>query len=122
MEMTMRKFMEAIVEGTTVNAELADYAAKYLVKMDEKNEKRKTSPAALAKMKENEVLSEKITNYLATVTKPVKASIIAQSISGDTVVSTSKVSALLRKLVDSGEIKSELVRNNSRTYLIYSIA
>lgn len=64
-EMTAREFYTAILALDNLPKALADYADKAIVKLDEKNEKRKVSQSALAHKAENENIKGAILALLA---------------------------------------------------------
>lgn len=95
--MTNREFYTAIVNNN-VTDEVVAFANAEIDKLDARNEKRRTT---LTKAQEANVgVKENIKEYLGTVPSAVAAD-IAQACT----VSTQKVSALCRQMVESGEIK-----------------
>ena len=87
--MTRREMFEAIVNGN-VTEEIVAMAQSELVKMDERNEKRKNSPSKTAIA--NEPIKAQIVEVLTT--EPLTASDVANAVG----ISTQKASALLRQI------------------------
>ena len=87
--MTKREMFEAIVNGN-VTEEVVAMAQNELVKMDERNEKRKNSPSKTAIA--NEPIKAQIVEVLTT--EPLTASDVANAVG----ISTQKASALLRQI------------------------
>ena len=87
--MTRREMFEAIVNGN-VTEEVVAMAQNELVKMDERNEKRKNSPSKTAIA--NEPIKAQIVEVLTH--EPLTASDVANAVG----ISTQKASALLRQI------------------------
>lgn len=87
--MTRREMFEAIVNGN-VTEEVVAMAQSELVKMDERNEKRKNSPSKTAIA--NEPIKAQIVEVLTH--EPLTASDVANAVG----ISTQKASALLRQI------------------------
>ena len=87
--MTKREMYEIIANGN-INDEVVEMAKKELVKMDEKNAKRRNSPSKTAIA--NEPIKAKIREVLTD--SPQSASEIAEKVE----ISTQKASALLRQI------------------------
>ena len=96
--MTKREMFEAIINGN-VNAEVIEMAKSEIIKMDEKNAKRKNSPSKTAIA--NEPIKAKIKEVLTH--EPQSASEVAEKVE----ISTQKASALLRQIegLEVSEIK-----------------
>ena len=88
-KMTKREMFEAIVNGN-VTEEVVAMAQNELVKMDERNAKRKNTPSKTAIA--NEPIKAEIAKILTD--EPMLASEIAQKVE----ISTQKASALLRQM------------------------
>ena len=106
--MTKREFLNeviAVIDGTSeVNVlELKEFAKAEIVKLDERNANRSSKPTKT--QIENEPIKEKILEVLSTGERMV-ASAIAESLE----ISTQKVSALCRQLVESTKLKVEEVK------------
>ena len=106
--MTKREFLNeviAVIDGTSeVNVlELKEFAKAEIVKLDERNANRSSKPTKT--QIENEPIKEKILEVLSTGEKMV-ASAIAERLE----ISTQKVSALCRQLVESKKLKVEDVK------------
>lgn len=87
--MTKREMFEMIVNGN-VNEEVIEMAKNELVKMDERNARRKNSPSK--KSIENEPIKAKILEILTD--EPMTASEVAEKVE----ISVQKASALLRQI------------------------
>lgn len=87
--MTKREMFEAIINGN-VNAEVIEMAKSEIIKMDEKNAKRKNSPSKTAIA--NEPIKAKIKEVLTH--EPQSAGEVAEKVE----ISVQKASALLRQI------------------------
>ena len=106
--MTKREFLNeviAVIDGTSeVNVlELKEFAKAEIVKLDERNANRSSKPTKA--QIENKSIKEKILEVLSTEERMV-ASAIAERLE----ISTQKVSALCRQLVESKKLKVEDVK------------
>jgi len=102
--MTNREFYQAIVEGATVTAELATFAAEQITKLDKRNEKRAATPSKTAI--ENAPIKEKIVEFLTGKPDPI----IAPTIATEVGITTQKASALARQLVEEGKLVATEVK------------
>lgn len=93
--MTRREFLNAIVNGE-MNEELKAFAAAEREKMDLANERRRNKVSK--KAQENAPIKEAIVK--AMTDEPQTATVIGEAVG----ISTQKASALLRQLVDAGEV------------------
>ena len=87
--MTKREMFEAIINGN-INEEIVEMAKNEIVKMDEKNAKRKNTPSKVALA--NEPIKAKIKEVLTS--EPQSASEVAEKVE----ISVQKASALLRQI------------------------
>ena len=87
--MTKREMFEAIVNGQ-VTAEIVEMAKAEIVKMDERNAKRRETPSKSAVA--NEPIKAEIVKVLTN--EPMTASAVAEQVG----ISTQKASALLRQI------------------------
>lgn len=87
--MTKREMFEAIINGN-INEEIIEMAKNEIVKMDEKNAKRKNTPSKVAIA--NEPIKAKIKEVLTS--EPQSASEVAEKVE----ISVQKASALLRQI------------------------
>ena len=106
--MTKREFLNeviAVIDGTSeVDVlELKEFAKAEIVKLDERNANRSAKPTKA--QIENKSIKEKILEVLSTEERMV-ASAIAERLE----ISTQKVSALCRQLVESKKLKVEDVK------------
>ena len=106
--MTKREFLNeviAVIDGTSEVdiLELKEFAKAEIVKLDERNANRSAKPTKA--QIENKSIKEKILEVLSTEERMV-ASAIAERLE----ISTQKVSALCRQLVESKKLKVEDVK------------
>ena len=106
--MTKREFLNeviAVIDGTSEmdTLELKEFAKAEIVKLDKRNASRSSKPTKT--QIENEPIKEKILEVLSTGERMV-ASAIAERLE----ISTQKVSALCRQLVESKQLKVEDVK------------
>ena len=122
--MTKREFLNeviAVIDGTSeVDVlELKEFAKAEIVKLDERNANRSSKPTKT--QIENEPIKEKILEVLSTGERMV-ASAIAERLE----ISTQKVSALCRQLVESKKLKVEDVKipkkGKQKAYMINTAA
>jgi predicted HTH transcriptional regulator len=114
-EMTMREFLSAVAESD-LSAEVIDKAKAEIVKLDERNAKRKGENSKRAK--ENEPIKSAIVDYLKENGKSV-ASVIGLAIGQ----STNKVSALCKQMVEAGVLKKEDYKEKGKSAVnAYSLA
>ena len=95
---TEREFLTAIVNGD-FKPEFVEFAKGRIAALDKKNADRKVSKSALAHKAENDNLKGAILAVLVA-DKPTIASDLAAAVG----VSTQKVSALARQLVETGAV------------------
>ena len=122
--MTKREFLNeviAVIDGTSeVNVlELKEFAKAEIVKLDERNASRSSKPTKT--QIENEPIKEKILEVLSTGERMV-ASAIAERLE----ISTQKVSALCKQLVESKKLNVEDVKipkkGKQKAYMINAAA
>ena len=112
MEMTMREFLEKVIE--LGDDDLTTYAEAQIEKLNKKNERRKTT---LTKdQKANAELKTQILELLANVGQR-KASEIGARFE----ISTNKASALLRQLETEGKVISSEVKSGKSKVKGYEI-
>lgn len=93
--MTQREFFNAIINGT-INADVQAFATSALAKIDEKNEKRRTT------LNKNQKANEVIISDITTLFNDNSAMIYtAKQIAEKFEISTQKASALLRQMVNN---------------------
>lgn len=102
--MTKREFLEAVITAN-LTEEVIAYASAEVVKMDERNAKRKNSPSK--RSIENEPIKAKIREVLTH--EPQSASEIAEKVE----ISTQKASALLRQ-IDGLEVTEIKVKGKGK--------
>ena len=122
--MTKREFLNeviAVIDGTSeVDVlELKEFAKAEIVKLDERNANRSAKPTKA--QIENKSIKEKILEVLSTEERMV-ASAIAERLE----ISTQKVSALCRQLVESKKLKVEDVKipkkGKQKAYMVNAAA
>ncbi len=99
--MTKREMMEKVIAGE-ISAEVIEMAKAEIVKMDEKNAKRREGISK--KAKENAPIKEAILKAVGEDKK------LAKEISEVVGISTQKASALCRQMVGEGVLKVEDVK------------
>jgi len=92
--MTNREFLTAVINGTVSDNEI-DFAKAEIAKLDARNDKRRNTQTK--EQKANEPIKA---NIVAVLSKPMVASEIASALG----ISTQKVSALCKQLVDNGTL------------------
>lgn len=106
--MTMREFYAAIVEGSVITAEMAEFAQAQIEKINDRNERRKSYPSrnrSTANSPANLALKDTILKFLMTAEDFLPASEIAKSISTEeNTYTTAKVAAMLRQLAENNEV------------------
>lgn len=94
--MTYRDFLNAVINAT-VSDEVSDFAKAEIVKLDNRNAKRRDT--LTPEQKENEAIKAKIVEV-------VNATALASDVAKAVGISTNKASALLRQLVAEGKFTS----------------
>lgn len=94
---TAREFYNAIINGTDITTDMVDFAKSAIEKMDTKNANRRTtlSKAQIA----NEDIKADILTYMGE-----NGNQSAKSLADYFKVSTQKISALMKQLVDNGNV------------------
>lgn len=105
--MTNREFLTAIANSANLSADLTEFAADQITKMDARNaarkEKQSSKPSKTAI--ENEPIKASIMEFLSAQSEPMVAADIGAALD----ITTAKASSLLRQLVNDGKvIKSEV--------------
>lgn len=103
--MTNREFYNAVAATEGVSEEVRKFAVAAIAKIDERNEKRKTTMSPT--QKENEVIKGKMITYLAENGQKSAAEVAAAVLDNP---STSKASSLLSQLCKEGAVDSVEVR------------
>ena len=101
--MTKREFLNAVIEKVA-DMNLQDFAKAEIEKMDARNAKRANTPTKRAK--ENEPIKDKIVAFLYGKDTPQ----IAADIANELELTTQKISALCRQLVNDGRLNAEDVK------------
>lgn len=113
--MTTKNFYNAIASNESLSAELREFAANAIVKMDKESASR-NSKAAEKRAAENAPFVEAVTNLLRNSSKVWTASEVKDAIEG--IESTSKATAIL-KMVEGIKISEVVV--NKRVVKGYSL-
>lgn len=112
--MTNRDFYSAIINGT-INEEVVAKATEELGKLDARNDKRRNT------LSKEQLANEELKKTMVTIidTGKLTASEIANAMG----ISTQKVSALAKQLVDNGTlVKEEVAVKGKGKVLAYSLA
>lgn len=109
--MMNRDFYNAILAIDNIPADVREHAMHALDKMNEANARRSSKPSK--KAIENEPVKASIVEYLGTVD-----SAIAADVAGACEISSSKASALLRQLVEGGQV----VAKDDKRRKVYALA
>lgn len=126
---TERMAMEEVIalfealEGAdvAVSTELRDFAVARLAKLDEKNEKRKTSEKAVAKAEADATLAGAILAVLGA--KAMASGEVATALKAKGVdINSSKVASLAGKLADEGKVVKTKGRKNGREVNLWTLA
>ena len=113
--MTNREFYTAVINGNITN-EVQEFAGAEVAKLDARNEKRRNTPTKAQEA--NIGVKTLIVEHLRNV-----QSAVASDIASACEVSTQKVSALCKQLVDEGKIKvADIKVKGKGTLKSYSIA
>lgn len=99
--MTNREFFVAVSNGN-ITDEIKAFALESITKLDKRNAQRATKPTKT--QLENEPIKVSIVEFISTNTK------IASEIATALNISTQKVSALCKQLVDNGQLVSKTVK------------
>lgn len=111
--MTNREFFSAII-SSNLSAEIVEFATNSLAKLDQRNEKRRDTMT-----KEQIANCNLKADILKVLTKPMVASEIASTLG----ISTQKVSALCKQLVDEGSLTvADIKVKNKGTVKQYELA
>lgn len=114
MAMTMKAFLTAVIATEGISTEVAEFAQAQLVKIDSKNEKRRTTPTKAQKA--NADLLSVILSGM-TEGQVVTASEVATAQG----ITTQKASAILSGAVKSGALTSTEVKGKSGKVKGYSL-
>lgn len=113
---TSREFFNAIINGVTITEDMVEFAKTAIEKMDTKNEKKRLtkSPVQLA----NDDIKTQILEFMGENGK-VSAKMLADNFS----LSTQKISALMKQMVDDGRITvvKEKFEGSSSKVNVYSL-
>ena len=117
-KLTDRKFYEAII-ASDLPADIVEHAKNKLTKMNERNEKRASTPSKT--QKENEPIKAAIMEFITTCEKPVTAAeVFAAGVEG--VNSTAKASAMLTQLANARMlVKTDIKVKGKGTCKAYSL-
>lgn len=108
--MTQREFFKAVAQNENVNAELREYAENAIIKLDEKNAKRSSTPTKT--QQRNAVIKTQILDFMKSQTKRVTSAAVAEKFTADgETISTNLAAALLRQLAIEGKLTVEDIKN-----------
>ena len=105
--MTNREFYTAIANMENLPAELVEFAAEAIAKLDTTNEKRKAAAATKAaeKQAEKAPIRETLFNVLASVDEPLTATELIEAADlGDAIKGPASIPSLLRPFVEDGRV------------------
>ncbi len=111
--MTNREFFEVIV-NTNINEEITAYASQQIQKLDERNEKRRTTLSKT--QQENLKIGEQIIEQMETDTI-YTASQIGQTQN----ITPQKTTAIMKQLAKNGRVEIVEVKNGNRLINGYKI-
>ncbi len=94
---TSRDFFTAIINGTAITTEMVEYATAAIAKMDAKNANKRSTLSATQIA--NSDLKSKILDFMIE-----NGSQSAKSLADNFSTSTQKISALMKQLVDTGNV------------------
>ena len=116
-KLTERNAWEEVLTLETASEILKNFAAERIAKLDEKNEKRKNSEAAVAKREADAVARETMLSVMEA------GKIYVASELGTLVgVTTMKASSLAGDLTKEGKLVQSDVRSNGRKVKCYTLA
>ncbi len=104
--MTIREFLQAIIENENVEQELKDFAGERILKLDEQNKKRKKQVSKT--QKENEPIKQAILEFLEE--QEPTAIVLAKEVAEALEITTPKANGLLTQLRKEGTVTSKRVR------------
>lgn len=119
--MTKREFYLAITEGAVVTAEMAEFAAELVTKMDASNEARRTkmSEKAAAKEAEKAPLREAIMHCITSEPKTATTLIEESGVE----LKPQSIPSLLKPLIESGVVaKTDIKVKGKGTQRGYVVA
>lgn len=102
--MTNREFYSKIASLSNIDAELIEFAADALTKLDATNEKRKAASAlkAAAKQAEKDPIREQLFAVMGGEDAPMTASMLIEAAGLD--IKPASVPSLMRPLVEAGRV------------------
>ena len=111
--MTNREFLNNVINGT-INEDTIEAARYLLKKLDEKNEKRKDSPAMLQKKNESAARAQRVVAYLkANAGTPMTRDAIATAVE----VTPAQVTSALSRYEGEGlKVEKKRVDKSYKTY------
>lgn len=108
--MTQREFFKAVAQNENVNTELREYAENAIVKLDEKNAKRSSTPTKT--QQKNAVIKGQILDFMKSQTERITSAAVAEKFTADGIeISTNLAAALLRQLATEGALTVEDIKN-----------
>lgn len=119
--MTMKVFLTSVLATEGISEEVSAFATRELEKLAEKAEKRKTSEKALAKEKADGDLRLTMLDLMdetTAITAPEMAAKVTEFTG--TEVTTAKVSAMFKKLVEAGFVTEGEGKSKGRKVKAYT--
>ena len=102
--MTNREFYSKIAAMTNIDAELVEFAADAITKLDATNERRKAASAAKAAEKQAEKAPVRNALIAVLTDEPATATELIAAAGLEETVKPASVPSLLRPFVESGEV------------------
>lgn len=122
-KMTERMAWTEVLKIEGITDELKTFAEGRIAKLDEKNEKRKTSEKAVAKAKVDETLATAILAVLGENEKAVTSAAIVEALKAKGVeITPNKVASLAGKLADEGKVIKTKDRAKGREVNFWALA
>lgn len=114
---TERNAWEEVATLETASEDLKAFAVARLTKLDEKNDKRKNSEAAIAKREADAIARETMLSVMET-----GKTYVASELGTMVGVTTMKASSLASDLMKEGKLVQSEVRSNGRKVKGYTLA
>lgn len=102
--MTQREFYVAITEQNTLPAELIEFAADAIAKLDHANEARKVKSAEKAAERQLEKAPLRLALFNALSAEPMTATMLVAAVADEFEVKAASIPSLMRPFVEKGEV------------------
>lgn len=117
--MTKREMLMMVTEGAVVTAEMAEMAAKMVASMDKVNSQR-AAHAATKRAEKNDPVRAALLGALREGGRPMTAAELVEAV--DVEVKMQGVAALLKPLVEAGQVVKTEVKVEKRKLRAYALA